>query len=158
REQAMHATPPQNPVLSLAGGAAGDLDDDIRRLYNAHHRHSWTEAELLRCLGGHEAHQAELTCLHLDYRCDPVALDLGHDPRETVSRGLGNDRAIASHPTALGLKTADLRHGDEPLTAFGAADLQTAGRLPPAKSVDGDAEHFGRLPDADSILPRLSCC
>ena len=75
---------------------------------------------------------------------------LRHDAGEPVSRGLGNDRAIALHLTALGLKAADLRHRDEPLATFGTAHLQAAGGLPPAKRVDGDAEYFGRLPDADA--------
>lgn len=80
-----------------------------------------------------------MTGLNFDDRGDAIALHLGHESREPVSRGLGDDRALAFHMTTLGLQAADLRHRDEPLAAFRAADFQAAGGLPAAKGVDGHA-------------------
>ena len=51
---------------------------------------------------------------------------------------------------ALGEQAGDLVDRDEPLAAVGALHPQPALGLPAPQRLDGDAEHLGRLADADA--------
>ena len=82
---------------------------------------------------------------HLDDRGDSVHLDPGDDPREPVSRGLGDDGSIGRCLAALIEEAADLVEVDQALTAVGALHPEASLGLPSSKGFHGHAEHLGGL-------------
>ena len=87
--------------------------------------------------------------LDLDDGRDAIALDPGHDAREVVAGGLGDDRPRGRRASPFLEEPRDLLDLDEPLAALGALHREAAFGLPAPERLDGDAEHLGRLADPD---------
>src|SRR5207245_8060165 len=136
--------------------APGDLDDDVRRLHHARRAVADLEAELRRCLRGHERDQAMRSGEDRAARGDGIALDARDDAFEAIAGRRRGARRRGAFAPARGLEPRDLGEGDEPLATTRSRRPQTTFGGPATHRLDGHAEQLGRLTDANR--PRCIGC
>ena len=71
-------------------------------------------------------------------------------PGNRLRADLGDDRALGRRLAALVHQPGDLVHLDQALAALRARHREAAVGLPATERLDRDAEHLGRLPDAQT--------